>query len=600
MLSDPVATKQSKTTTPQNQTSSFEERKNLVDCLLYWEKKEPHATYLTQPYPDGSVKEYTWREVADQVKRTANWIRRQGLTPEARIGLLGKNSAHWIITDLAILMAGYVSVPFYPTLNEETFSYMCKHSEIELLFIGKLEGGDTDAWYEIAPAIPKDIPLVSLPLSPLLTAPNHETNKSLVNPQYQYKQIVHEEQPIEIPLIFDNGALATIIYTSGSTGFPKGVMISHEALVTTAKGFSALFSASLDERILSYLPLAHAAERAGVEATSLYHGFKIYFSLGLDTFLEDLQRARPTIFFSVPRLWTKFYQQANAKFRPRLQKFMFNTPVLSGFIKKKILTLLGLQDVKVAATGSAPLPLHILQWFDNLGLELLEVYGMTENFGYSHSNRAGDTHVGTVGRANPGVEFRIDENEEILVKSPAMMLGYYKNPEATNETITTDGFLRTGDMGKVDENGRLRITGRVKELFKTSKGKYVSPAPIENTLSNHLMIETVCVMGSGREQPFALAVLSEEGEALKQNHDDRSKLEGQLAELLKNVNSNLEKHEQLSYLVIVNDQWVLGSKFLTPTLKIKRSYIESFYEPHVDKWQLIKQPIIWDQSSTRS
>jgi len=214
---------------------------------------------------------------------------------------------------------------------------------------------------------------------------------------------------------------------------------------------------------------------------------------------------------------------------------------------------------------------------------------MTENFAYSHGGRIGNTRSGYVGQPYPGVICRIADNGEILVKSPAIMMGYYKAPELTAETFTEDGFLKTGDMGVIDDQDRLKITGRVKELFKISKGKYVAPVPIENRLAGHSLIEAVCVTGPSFSQPFALVLLSQEGRAqIKQD----ASLVGELEALLQSVNSQLEHHEVLSCLVVVKDLWTMDNGFLTPTMKIKRSVIEEHYLTKAQAWVKQKKPVV--------
>ncbi|MEC7433527.1 MAG: AMP-binding protein, partial [Pseudomonadota bacterium] len=490
---------------PNKQTS--------LHCLYYWAEHTPDNVFLTQPYPDGRVEDITWREAADQVSRMAAHLNTLGLPQRSNIGILGKNSAHWILSDLAIWAAGHVSVPLYPTLNGETAAYILEHSEAQMLFLGKLDG-TADGWHDIKGHIPEQLPIISLPLSPRDDTP-------------KWLDIIAEQSPAK-PKMPDPDDLATIVYTSGSTGRPKGVMHSFRTMISVADGLQQLFPVSASERMLSYLPLAHVAERAAVETQSLYYGFHLYFANSLDTFQEDLQRARPTLFFSVPRLWMKFYLGVNAKLPPKKQKLLFNIPILNTLVKKKVLKQLGLDHCRAALTGAAPLSAEIIGWYRSLGLELLEVYGMSENFGYSHANRPGQAKVGTVGMANPGVEHRIGEGCEVQVRSPGQMLGYYKNEEKTREDLTDDGFLKTGDMGEIDRDGCLRITGRVKDLFKTSKGKYVVPVPIENRF-NHPKAEVVCVAGANQPQPCLMVLLSEEARDELERGGSRSELEQELA-----------------------------------------------------------------------
>ncbi|MEO6698081.1 MAG: AMP-binding protein, partial [Paraperlucidibaca sp.] len=293
--------------------------------------------------------------------------------------------------------------------------------------------------------------------------------------------------------------------------------------------------------------------------------------------------------------WTKFYLAINEKLPPAKQRILFNIPFIGRLVKGKILKQLGLDKVRLAITASAPLPPNIMNWFRGVGLELLDVYGMTENFGYSHGSRPGEVRVGYVGHANPGVEQRIADNGEIQVKSPGQMMGYYKAPDKTAEDMTDDGFLKTGDRGELDAQGRLKITGRVKELFKTSKGKYVAPVPIEQKLNVHPKVEVICVTGPTQPQPFALFMLSLDAEKeIQKGELSRETLTSEFKDLMKSVNATLEDHERLDYIVVVKDQWTIEDGYLTPTLKIKRNVIEDNYLPQADGWVARREAVIWE------
>lgn len=560
--------------------SSSASHPTLVHAFLHWAQTTPDKVYMTQP-GNGQVEEFTWAQCADQVRRVATYLDSLGLPKGSSIGLLGRNSAHWILADLAIWLSGHVTVPLYPTLNGETAEYILEHSECRLLIIGKMDG-KADGWRDIAPVIPADMPLIGLPMCP---------RKDIM----QWDDIVARVEPRNDLPLPNPDSLATIVYTSGSTGQPKGVMHSFGTMVSVAGSLRDTYHVTNEERMLSYLPLAHVAERAVLETSSLYFGFSVFFSEGLETFQKDLQRAQPTIFFSVPRLWTKFYLGVNEKLPLEKQKKLFRIPILSGIIKRKIVKQLGLDKCRLAITASAPLPPNIIQWYRDLGLDLLDVYGMTENFGYSHGSRPGEVRVGYVGHCNPGVICRIAANGEVEVKSPGQMMGYYKNPEKTAEDMTEDGYLKTGDRGEVDEQGRLKITGRVKELFKTSKGKYVAPVPIEQKLNRHPKVEVICVTGPSQPQPFALLMLSLDAMAeLEDARLDREQLTRDFNDLLKEVNASLEDHERLDYVVVVKDQWTMENGFLTPTMKIKRNIIEDRYLPNADHWVTQRQTVIWE------
>lgn len=561
-------------------TDMRESHKNLINCVLHWEQQKPDAIYLTQPYADGSVVDYTWREVVDQARRVATYLLSLNFPVGSSIGILGKNSAHWIMADIAIWMAGHVSVPLYSTLNAETAQYILQDSDAKLLILGKMDG-KTDTWNDLKDHLPPDLPLVSLPMSP---------RSDVV----QWLDLIQQHSPLQQIVQRDNNALATIVYTSGSTGRPKGVMHCFHSMTAGMEGLKDEMGVTENERMLSYLPLAHVAERAVVESNSLYSGFRLYFAESLETFQADLKRARPTIFFSVPRLWTKFYLAVNAKMSPTKQCILFSIPILSGIVKKKILTELGFDQIRFALTGAAPLPADIILWYRTLGLELLEVYGMSEDFGNSHLSRPGQVRIGYVGSATPGTLSRIAANGELEVKSPSLMLGYYKLPEKTAEEMTPDGFFRTGDRGEFDAEGRLRITGRVKELFKTSKGKYIAPAPIENKF-NHPRLEVSCVTGPNLPQPFILLMLSLEArQALDKGTLSRDTLTSEFEKLLGQVNATLEDSEKLAFAVVVKDQWTMENGFLTPTMKIKRNIIEERYLPFAEEWQKQGVRVVWE------
>ncbi len=560
------------------------EHPTLLHRFLHWESSTPDAIYLTQPLPDGSVVDYSWHEVGDQARRMAAYLVSLDLPPRSSIGIFGKNSAHWIIADLAIWMAGHISVPLYSTANADTVRYVLEHAEVRVLFVGRLDG-DAAGWKAVRAGVPAGLPVIDLPMS-------------ACGEGEPWERIVAATTPLESVALPEPGELATIIYTSGSTGNPKGVMHSfggmYNAPAVTGCMYDKGRGTKSSDRLLSYLPLAHTAERAVVEAVSLFSGCRVFFNLGLETFSEDLRRARPTIFLSMPRLWGKFYQGINERIPAAAQAAAFADPVEGELMKAQILSALGLDQVHTGLSGSAPLPVKVMEWYRQLGLELLEGYGMSENFGTSHFSLPGQVRVGYVGAAIPGVECRIGDNNEILVKSPAQMLGYYKQDELTAESYTTDGLFRTGDRGELDEQGRLRITGRVKELFKTAKGKYVAPVPIEAKLGNHARVEASCVTGVGLPQPVALLNVSPDTRATLASAEGRDTVATELEVFLTEVNAQFEPHEQLACLVVVREPWSIANGLLTPTLKIRRNLIEDRYQDKVEAWGESGRKVIFE------
>lgn len=369
-------------------------------------------------------------------------------------------------------------------------------------------------------------------------------------------------------------------------------MHSFQTMIQTTAGIVKQLNVTPEDRYLSYLPLAHGMERWLGECVALYSGNELFFAEALSTFVADLNRAKPTLFVSVPRLWTKFQQGVFKKMPPKKLETLLKIPILNGIVRRKIVRGLGLDSVRVAGSGSAPIPPELIAWYRNLGLELLEGYGMTENFNYSHLSRTGESRVGYVGHAYEGVEVRIAEDGEIQVKGPGTMMGYYKNPEATAETMTEDGFIRTGDRGEIDEKGRLKITGRTKEIFKTSKGKYVAPAPIENKLINHPRVELACVGGASFPQPHAVLQLNEDARKAVSN-GEKEAIEKELTAHLKEVNATLDGHEACDFVAIVGDEWLPENGFLTPTQKIVRKKIEDTYAENLESWYGMRKPVIW-------
>lgn len=547
-----------------------------LECFYRWEQSQPDATYLTQPMGGAVVQDWTWAQAGDEARRMAAHLRSYGWEPGARVGIISKNCAHWIMADLAIWMAGYVSVPLYPTLTAETVRQILEHSEARGCFIGKL-----DDWPMMKAGVPQNVQCIRFPLSPDEPFPS-------------WDEIVARTAPLAGNPVRAAEDLATLVYTSGTTGMAKGVMHDFAAIGWAARAVEQRYPARPEDRMLSYLPLSHVAERWFVESGSLRGGFRLYFAESLDTFADDLRRARPTLFISVPRLWIKFQQAVFAKKPKEKLDRLFRIPILGRIVKRKILRGMGLDHVRMAGGGAAPMPPAMLEWYRELGLPLLEGYGMTENFGCSHSNRPGRERVGYVGEPYPGVEQKISESGEVLMRSPALMKGYFKDPEKTRETFTDDGWLRTGDLGEIDELGRLKITGRAKELFKTSKGKYVAPAPIESRLTAHPRMEACCVMGANAGQPFAVAILPAEELAACRQPEHREALISSLKDHVAQVNGQLDPHEQLDFIAITGDSWTVENGFITPTLKVKRNVVEKTYEPRVDRWTAARSPVVWD------
>ncbi len=542
--------------------------------LEHWTRQAGHTVTLTQPMGQGVMKDFRWADVDDQVRRMAAHLKAlgaaQGWPADAKVAILSKNCAWWLMSDLAIWMAGYVSVPLYPTLAADTVAQILTHSESRFVFVGKL-----DDWELMKAGVPADLPGASYALSPADAQARYEG----------WDAICARTEPLAGPVVRGAEELCTLIYTSGTTGAPKGVMHNFGAFTWAVHTGLARVPLRGGDRMLSYLPLAHVVERTLVEHGWLATGMRVFFAESLDTFAADLQRARPTVFFSVPRLWVKFQQGVLAKLpQPKLD-LLLRLPLVGGLIRRKILKALGLDQCHFAAGGAAPMPVALLAWYDQLGLPINEGYGMTENLALSHLTVPGQNQRGTVGPAYDGVEVRIDaQSGELQMRSPAVMLGYYKAPEQTRDSFTADGWLRTGDKAVQQADGCVRITGRVKDLFKTSKGKYVAPAPIEDRLGMHVDIEACCVTGANLAQPLGIAMLSPQGLQQAGSDAGRSALLAALGQHLDAVNAKLDPHEQLCALVLIRTPWTVDNGFITPTFKVKRNRIEEVYGAQLETW----------------
>jgi long-chain acyl-CoA synthetase len=554
--------------------------KLILDYVQEHETARAGLVYLTQPTGGGQTVDYTWGQTMDQARRMAAHLKAQNFEPGARIAILSKNCAHFIMAELAIWMAGFTTVAIFPTETADTVKYVLDHSGASLLFVGKL-----DTWEQQRPGVPAGLPCIAFPLAP---STDYDT----------WDKVIARTQPLAGKVQRAGTDIAMLMYTSGSTGQPKGVMHSFERATAATMGIidavKSNADSDIDFRCLSYLPLAHIFERAWIESASLVYGrFHIFFAETLDTFLADLNRARPNVFISVPRLWLKFQHGVFTKMPPKKLNRLLGIPILGRLVAKKVLKGLGLDQVLMAGSGSAPIPAELVAWYRKLGLNLLEGYGMTEDFGYSFTSTNQFNAPGCVGVANAGVQMRLSDEGEILIKSPGQLVGYYKRPDLDAEVFTQDGFFRTGDKGEVNKQGILKLTGRVKELFKTAKGKYVAPAPIENQLNACPLIEMSMVSGVGQPSAYAMVVLAEDVRPKQKDPAFRKEVEQELGALLKEINAGLADYEQLRMLVIAPEPWSIENGCLTPTMKIKRNRIESTVDSKVEGWYSSKGAVQW-------
>lgn len=530
-----------------------------LDNLYHWEEFTPDKVYLRQPI-NGVYQNYTWAETANLVRRVAASLQSLNLNPGDHVAILSKNCAEWFIVDLAIMMAGLVSVPIYFTAGQDTISYVLEHGDCKAIFVGKL-----DELEHQCEAIPDNIVRLGFP----------------------YEQVPHgiaweqliAHKPLEGKPKRELDDIMTIVYTSGSTGKPKGIVISFRSYADACQQYHNNLPGTSEERCVSYLPLAHITERVVVEGLTNMVGCSVAFIESLDTFQENVKTIQPTMFLSVPRLWTRFQMGILAKMPQKKLDLLLSIPILKNIVARKIRKELGLDSAFVFGSGSAPLSPATIRWYQRIGINISEGWGMSETNGLGTVNypfRA--DKIGSIGRASTAENIRISTEGEIQVRGQNLMNGYYKQPELTAESYTEDGWFKTGDKGRIDDEGYVFITGRTKEIFKTAKGKYVAPVPIEALLMENSNIELVCVTGTNLKQPIALVLLAPEAASLNQDT-----LKASLEATLSDVNERLESHEKLDALVILKEEWTPENGLLTPTLKIKRNEIEKKYQAQIEQ-----------------
>ena len=550
----------------------------LFDFPFYkWEQKLQDKPFLKQPF--GNLwEEYTWGEVGTMAKKLANGLKSLNLAEKSHIGLVSKNCREWIVADLAISMAGYISVPFFPTLKSNEIEKLLDFGDVDALFVGKLEN-----WEEMKKGVREDMPIISFP---------HYKDHSTVKEGKKWFDFIDTFDPISENFYPKLSDVWTIIFTSGTTGDPKGVVLTYETLYNTKRitedgnPFKVEFSGEND--YISYMPLNHIFERVVIEHTAFRFGGTISFVESLETFGQNLNDVQPTAFQGVPRIYSKFQEKILMKMPQKKLNTFLKIPILSWLIKKKLKGALGMSRAKALITGAAAMPLELLDWYKSIGIFITNGYGMTENCATcTNLNPYQPLGRGSVGRPTSGVDLKISEEGEILMKGPFTLSEYYKNEEITNETLK-DGWLHTGDKGRIDKDGFLYITGRIKDMFKTSKGKYIEPGVIEADFGNISEFSQLCIVGLNCTQPILLAVPSESAIKNKENVTKK------LTKVLENVNIKLDNYKKVSKIILVKEDWLPENGMTTPTLKIKRAKIDEKFSNNYSEWEKNEKSVIWE------
>lgn len=542
-----------------------------LNQFLKWEKEIPERLFLRQPVL-GKWKTWTYKQAGDEIRRIATGIQATAIPDKSNIAILSKNCAHWVMADLAIMMCGHVSVPLYATLSASAIRQILEHSESKLVIVGKL-----DDYSEQKSGIPDNT--IKLGISQY----NIQENNS-------WEDWIKKYEPIQQTFSWKLTDLLTIIYTSGTTGKPKGVMHTVEAFHATVTQATKELKLRQHPNLFSYLPMSHIAERMGIEMIAIYDGGSLSFAESIELFPKNLMDTQPTTFFAVPRIWGKFKEKILEKLPQKKLDRLLSIPIINSVVKKSIKKKLGLLKAEYIVSGAAPLSPDLIKWFEKLDVKILQAYGMTEDCVYAHFNRPDANRHGTVGRPLQGLKVKIATDGEIRLKSRGNTVGYYKEPELSKQLFDEEGFLRTGDMGEVSSDGFLTITGRTKDQFKTDKGKYIAPAPIEMKLLQNTDIEQVCVVGMGVPQPMALVVPSASGKSKPKEEFIKS-----ISESIAALNPTLESYEAIEKAVIMKTDWTIENGLMTPSLKIKRNEVEKIHLPKYPHWFALKGKVVWEE-----
>ncbi|MBB6458970.1 AMP-binding protein [Flammeovirga kamogawensis] len=542
---------------------------SVLDAFQKWEKETPNQPFLHQNI-NGKKVTLSYKEAGDQIRKIASGLKSIGMERGDHVAILSKNCSHWIMADIAILMAGCVSIPIYPTTDKETINQILNHSESKAIFIGKLDD------YVSQKDGVTDIPKIGIEM--------HGMNEEL-----GWDDLVGKNEPLQDIFKPKKEDLMTILYTSGTTGNPKGVMHSYGSVEFAVSEFEHHFDLPKNPRFFAFLSLAHIAERAAYEFIGLYLGGSIAFPESLESFPANLAEAKPHMFFAVPRIFQKFQESILKKMPQNKLNILLKIPFINNVIRKKIVSALGLQEAVSVISGAAPISPDLQEWFKTLGLDVNQGYGMSEDVCVSHMNFPGMNRIGSVGQKYAHIQTKLSGEGEVCLKSDCLTMGYFKDEAQTAALFDEDGFLKTGDLGEYDHDGYLSIVGRVKDQFKTDKGKYISPNHLELPLSDNPNIEQVCVVGTGIPQPIALIVPSEGGKDLSQDA-----LKQSLKESLDTLNQKLPNYEKIAKVIVMKEDWTIDNGLLTPTLKLKRNNLEKIHTPFYADWFSKDEVVIFE------
>jgi long-chain acyl-CoA synthetase len=590
------------------------ERNRITDLLPFQLKNSPNDNAFSDKVT-GSWRRYSTIGVKEIVDKLSLALIKLGIEKGDNIALISKNRVEWNFVDLAVMQTGAVVVPLYPNNNEDNYCFIFDDANVRLAFVEDKE-------------VLRKVKIVSRKTTAQIKG-IYTFDKIGSNPHWSELLNLADESLNEILLERERDIkekdTATIIYTSGTTGIPKGVMLTHNNIMSNVNALAQILPIKYFRKTISFLPLCHVFEKAAVYFYMLI-GAEVNYPQSIDTIGEDILECKPNFFITVPRLLEKVFERIMAKGRELsfVKLAIFGWAVnlanhydvkgknnwfynLRLFFARRIVFIKWKEalggDLKGIISGSAALQPRLARIFTAAGIPVIEGYGLTETSPVVTCNRfeKGGYYFGTVGRTIPGVSIKISANDEILAKGPNVMTGYFRNPEATIHAIDPDGWFHTGDTGEIVEDGYLKIKGRLSDIFKTSGGKFVAPQPIENKMKESFFIEHIMVVGENRK--FTAAIIQPRfdfikkwGEEKKLNLSTPEEISSS-PEVKKRIWKEVQKYnrkfghiEQIKKIDLVSDIWSVETGELTPTMKVKRNILAEKYQEKID--QLYNAPVI--------
>jgi long-chain acyl-CoA synthetase len=541
----------------------------------------------------------SWADYAGEVDEAARALVGLGVEQGSPVAILGANSPEWVIFDVAAMAVGAMPAGIYPTSTPDECAYVLEHSGSPVVLVQNEE--------QLVKVLERWGDLPALRHVVLMRGASSEVDNVLT-----WNEFIERGADVQIDAVEERLAAlgprdgATLIYTSGTTGRPKAVVLPHEALVSTAQAIKSFIDAGMSDLAISYLPLSHIAEQLVTIQTPALTGHTIYYEPDIYRLAESLKEVRPTIFFAVPRVWEKFYAAVSGKLgeasgmkaaiAKRAQAVgRDHTAVLNrgeepggmtGFqfglfdrlVYSKVKEAMGLDRSRFLFSGAAPLAPSIAEFFSGFGMQILNIYGQSENTAGSAYNRPDRNRYGSVGPAFPGTELRIADDGEILVRGPCVFLGYLHDAEATAQTLDADGWLHTGDVGYIDDDGFLFITDRKKDVIITAGGENVTPSLIEMMLQTNPLVSIAVVIGDRR--PYLTALISVDPEATEgmDAEDVRAGVQAAVDE----VNADQSRVRQLKRFIILERPLSIEGGELTPTLKVKRKVVREHFAEEIE------------------